>query len=240
MVDAAPANPLNQPLDIQELAITLSAQNLNPTMLTVDNLRSLGVIPADWELVKQPVLNQLQARLNFKNGVNLVAQQRKITFAEPMTGENAQHLKVPTLAKGFMAKFTQAGYQTLSIAPKTIVSFGNEQNRNPRQFIMETMIAQGPWQEIGNGLPQASVNFVYQLQGCQLNLSVNEVQLRAQNDPNQSVPALLFSGSFNYGSQIETQIDRWSENLATFREIVHQKFLGNSAGGIFPSQVIPS
>lgn len=247
MVDAA-SNPLNQPLDIQELAITLSAQNLNPTMLTVDNLRSLGVIPTDWELAKQPVLNQLQARLNFKNGVNLVAQQRRITFAEPLNAENAKAVKVPSVAKGFLAKFAQAGYETLSIAPKTIVSFGSDQGKNPRQFIAETIIARGPWQEIGKGLPQASVNFVYQLQNCQLNLSVNEVQLRSQNDPNQSVPALLFSGSFNYRPQqgenaatyLQGQVDQWSNNLETFQEIVHQKFLGKNEGGIFPSQVMPS
>ncbi|NBD34211.1 MAG: hypothetical protein GVY17_14900 [Cyanobacteria bacterium] len=248
MADAA-SNPLNQPMDIQELAITLSAQNLNPTMLTLDNLRSLGVVPADWELAKQPVLNQLQARLNFKNGVNIVAQQRSITFAESLNSQNKQTLQSANVAKVFMEKFAQAGYQTVSIAPKTIISFGNEEGTDPRQFIVQKIIAQGPWQEVGNGLPQASVNFVYQLQECQLNLSVNEVRLRAQNEPNQSVPALLFSGSFNYRSQqeganatsqLQAQIDRWSQNLETFREIVHQKFLGKTEGGIFPAQVMPN
>jgi len=248
MVDAA-SNPLTQPMDIQELAITLSAKNLNPTMLTLDNLRSLGVIPADWELAKQPVLNQLQARLNFKNGVNIVAQQRNITFAEPINAQNAKAVSAPTVAKEFVSKFAKADYQTVSVAPKTIVSFGKEQNSNPRQFIMEKLIAPGPWREVGNGSPQASVNFVYQLQECQLNLSVNEVRLRAQNQPNQAVPALLFSGSFNYRSnqegsqtiaQLQGQIDRWSDNLETFSKIVHQQFLGKSEGGIFPSQVMPN
>lgn len=249
MANAA-SNPLNQPMDIQELAITLSAKNLNPTMLTLDNLRSLGIIPADWELAKQPVLNQLQARLNFKNGVNIVAQQRSITFAEPISSQNAQSVKAPNIAKAFVTKFAQAGYQTVSVAPKTIISFGNEDNTSPRQFITEQLIASGPWQEIGNGSPQASVNFVYQLQQCQLNLSVNEVQLRAQNEPNQTVPALLFSGSFNYRSeqeegndpsQLHAQIDQWSKNMETFHEIVHQKFLGTTeGGGIFPSTVTPS
>ncbi|PSO49885.1 MAG: hypothetical protein BRC33_05185 [Cyanobacteria bacterium SW_9_44_58] len=248
MADAA-SNPLNQPMDIQELAITLSAQNLNPTMLTLDNLRSLGIIPADWELARQPVLNQLQARLNFKNGVNIVAQQRSITFAEPINSQNAQSVKAPNIAKTFIAKFAQAGYQTVSVAPKTIISFGNDETRSPRQFITEQLIASGPWQNVGNGTPQASVNFVYQLEQCQLNLSVNEVQLRTQNESNQTVPALLFSGSFNYRSeqqgnntsQLQAQIDNWSQNMEAFQEIVHQKFLGKSEqGGIFPSQAMPN
>ncbi|MDR9402010.1 MAG: hypothetical protein RI580_01080 [Halothece sp. Uz-M2-17] len=248
MADTA-SNPLKQPVDIQELAITLSAQNLNPTMLTLDNLRSLGIIPTDWELAKQPILNQLQARLNFKNGVNIVAQQRSITFAEPLTSQNQPTLASVTVAKAFMEKFAQAGYQTLSIAPKTIVSFGSQQGSNPRQFIIDNLIAKGPWREIGNGVPQAGVNFVYQLQECQLNLSVNEVRLRNQNQPNQSTAALLFSGSFNYRAQEEgasatshlrDQIDRWSENWDTFREIVYQKFLEKREEGIFPTQVMPN
>ena len=247
MVDAA-SNPLGQPMDIQELAITLSAKNLNPTMLTLDNLRSLGVIPGDWELAKQPVLNQLQARLNFKNGVNIVAQQRNITFAEPINGQNVQNAQAPIIAKEFMAKFAKAGYQSVSIAPKTIVSFGNNQSSSPRQFITEKVIAPGPWREVGQAPPQASVNFVYQLPECQLNLSINEVRLRAQNDPNQTVPALLFSGSFSYRpqegandvAQLQSQIDSWSKNMETFRQIVNQKFLGKSEGGIFPSQIMPS
>lgn len=244
------ASPLTQPMDIQELAITLSAKNLNPTMLTIDNLRSLGVIPEDWELSKQPVLNQMQARLNFKNGVNIVAQQRNITFAEPINAQNAKEVKAPLVAKEFVAKFAKADYQTVSVAPKTIVSFGNESNTSPRQFLIEKLIAPGPWREVGNSTPQASVNFVYQLEGCQLNMSVNEVRLRAQNDPNQTVPALLFSGSFNYRSaeggnstaDLQGKIDRWSNNMESFREIVHQKFLGQSSseGGIFPSEVVPS
>lgn len=248
MVNTA-SNPLSQPMDIQELAITLSARNLNPTMLTLDNLRSLGVIPGDWELSKQPVLNQLQARLNFKNGVNIVAQQRNITFAEPINAQNAQAMKAPDVAKEFVAKFAKAGYQTVSVAPKIIVSYGNDQGSTPRQFIVEKLIAPGPWREVGNGSPQASVNFVYQLSDCQLNLNVNEVRLRAQNQPNQAVPALLFSGSFNYrssqegendSSQLQANIDNWSKNLETFHEIVHQQFLEKSEGGIFPSQIMPN
>ncbi|MFP4692681.1 MAG: hypothetical protein ACLFM2_02350 [Halothece sp.] len=243
------ASPLTQPMDIQGLAITLSAKNLNPTMLTVDNLRSLGVIPEDWELSKQPTLNQLQARLNFKNGVNIVAQQRNITFAEPISAEKAQAVKVPTVAKEFLAKFAKADYQTVSVAPKIIISFGDDNPTTPRQFLIEQLIASGPWREVGNTTPQASVNFVYQLEGCNLNLSVNEVRLRAQNNPNQTVAALLFSGSFNYRLQeggsttadLQGKIDRWSNNMETFREIVHQKFLGQSSkGGIFPSEVIPN
>jgi len=244
MVESS-SNPLTEPMNIQELAITLSAKKINPTILTLANLNSLGIIPEDWELVNQPVINQLQARLNFKNGVNIIAQPQKVTIAESLNQEQNQSILTPSLAKEFVAKFAKASYQTISIAPKIIVTFGNEQTMSPRQFLTEKLIASGPWLEIGSQTPQASVDFVYQLEACQLNLNVNEVQLTSKNQPNQAVAGLLFSGSFNYATnpnevtQIQTQIDNWSDNLERFREIVQQTFLGKSNTGIFPSEMMP-
>lgn len=247
MVESS-SNPLTEPMDIQELAITLSAKNINPTILTLANLRSLGIIPEEWELVNEPVINQLQARLNFTNGVNLLAQPQQVTIAESINNENHQSRATPSLAKEFVAKFAKASYQRISIAPKMIVTFGQQQAISPRQFMIDNLINSGPWLEIGNQTPQTSVNFVYQLETCQLNLNINEVQLTSKNQPNQAVAGLLFSGSFNYVgnqnndqeiTQIQNQIDNWSDNLETFREIVQQKFLGNSKSGIFPSKVMP-
>lgn len=246
MVESS-SNPLTEPMDIQELAIILSAKNINPTILTLANLRSLGIIPEEWELVDQPVINQLQARLNFKNGVNIIAQPQKVTIAESLNNDNNQSRATPSLAKEFVTKFAKASYQTISIAPKMIVTFGQQQTISPRQFIIENLINSGPWLEIGKQTPQASVNFVYQLETCQLNLNINEVQLTSRNQPNQAVAGLLFSGSFNYAAsqndqevtQLQNQINNWSDNLETFREIVQQKFLGENNSGIFPSQIMP-
>ncbi|MGH2414087.1 MAG: hypothetical protein ACRDEA_10425, partial [Microcystaceae cyanobacterium] len=75
------ATPLEQNLnsqsstsirEIQEIAINISAKNLNPTMLSEDFLKFSGIIPSDWELGKQPVLSPTLAQVSFQNGVSIV------------------------------------------------------------------------------------------------------------------------------------------------------------------------
>lgn len=240
------ANLLNQPLDIQELAISVSAQNLNHTILNVDFLKSSGIVPTDWELARQPVLNATQARLSFKSGLSIVAQPKTVTFVEALRSQDAKTPEAPSVARKYIEKLPYANYQGVSIAPKSIISFPSSADA-ARKYIVETLLSPGPWREVGQGLPQAAVSFVYRLDHCQLNLSLAEVRVR-QNEQ-VSVPAILFSGSFNYGvtnsageqlPQIYTRLDNWSADLETFREIVYQKFLGKKEDSIFPSQILPS
>ena len=69
---------------IEEISIIIAAQNLTPTMMSQDFLKFSGIIPKEWELAQQPVLNPNFAQLNFKNGLSMVAQPRSITLSESL------------------------------------------------------------------------------------------------------------------------------------------------------------
>ena len=81
---------------------------------------------------------------------------------------------------------------------------------------------------------QATINLVYQLEQCQLNVSINEVRLQQPEKP--ATRALLFSGNFNYQvtqysgeerlKQLQERIDNWSADLQTFRDLINTRFLG--------------
>ena len=71
------ANPSPFPLqDIQELSITIAAKELDPTLLSEQFLKFSGIVPNEWELARQPVLNPGGSQVMFKNGVGIVAQPR--------------------------------------------------------------------------------------------------------------------------------------------------------------------
>lgn len=42
-------------VDLQELAIVLTAKNHNPSILNPDFLKCSGIIPSEWELSRQPL-----------------------------------------------------------------------------------------------------------------------------------------------------------------------------------------
>ena len=71
-------------LEIQEIGIIITAKKLNVGILSVDFLKTSGIIPQDWELQNKPVKAPNAVQLAFKNGVNLVAQPGKIFFSETL------------------------------------------------------------------------------------------------------------------------------------------------------------
>ncbi len=236
--------------DIQEIGITISAQNLNPATLNIDFLKSSGIVPADWELAEQPVLSAARSQLSFQNGLKIVAQQRAITFAEAIRFDSSGAIsampKAPEVAAKYIDVQPLAGYQSLVIAPRIIVNFSSPE-RTAREFLVNTLLAPGPWREIGQAPAQVSLNFVYALDRCQMTVGLTEVRLRTKTEE-QGYPGILFAGSFSYGlakvpdteraAKLKERARAWATDLQEFQTVVHQKFLGQGNSGVAPAATI--
>ena len=218
--------------DIQEIAIAVSAKDLKPAMLSEDFLKLSGVIPNDWELARQPIANPRLTQMVFKNGVGILAQARTFAFTEALGSKNPADLKAPDVARKYVQKLPNAEYQSLSVSPKSLIPFPGSKDA-ARKYITQTLMAPGPWQQIGQAPLRAGLNFVYQLQQCQLTINISEAGLQT---PDKSViPAVLFSGSFNYPIasqneqerviQIEQRINNWQQDWEMFQELVKEKLL---------------
>jgi hypothetical protein len=247
MVNTAKPSSEGQPLDqikeIQELSLVLTAKNLNPTLLSVDFLKFSGIVPEDWELSNQPVFNPNFAQISFQNGVSVVAQPRTVTFIEMLGNQSSSTARIPEIASKFLEKLPHAEYQALSISPKTIIPFPQSPEA-ARQYITETLLAPGIWQDFGKAPMQAGLNCLYQLEDCQLSLNINEARLQLPDQ--RTIPAILFAGNFNYGTAQEDDqarlalcqkyLQSWQANLETFKELIQQRFLGQSRS-IFPTNL---
>lgn len=228
----------DQNIQILELAISLFARNFKPTLLNLDSLKVSGIIPTDWELARQPVINNRTAQLSFKNGVSLLAQGNALTCAQAV--QKTDELQIPATSRRFVEKMSNAEYSGVSISPKMLVVLGKSQDNEARKFIIERVIAPGPWREIGEGPAQAKVDFAYKLDRCPMTLSIAEAQL---SRPNKSgIPSLLFASNFTYNldpkngdllQQIYQRIDGWPQDLQMFQDIVQQRFLGQ-VDSVFP------
>lgn len=237
----ADAKPPIQLREIQELAVTIGAKNLNPTLLSEEFLKFSGVVPNDWELARQPVSNPGGSQVVFKNGINIVAQPRNITFVEQMGNKNLNELQISDIARQYATKLPNAEYQTLSISPKSVVPLPKGPDA-ARKYITESLLAPGPWQNFGNAPMQAGLNLLYQLDRCQFSLNINQAQIQIPDQ--DSVPALLFVGNFNYAIEGSTQqetiqnlekgLGEWQSDFEAFREIVNQRFLAEQQS-LFPT-----
>ncbi len=217
--------------NIEELTISLVIKNLNPTMLSHEFLTMSGIVPADWELARQPVLNARGSQVSYKNGVNIIAQPNTINFVEAIANKDSKDLQFAKIADKYIQKMSEADYQGLSISPKIITPFTEEDGG--KKFINEQLLGQGAWRNFGTTEPQAALELFYQLEDCQLALKINPARL--QQPDNKVISAVLFAGNFAYNMtkiageerirKISQKINNWDQDLDIFRELVYEKFL---------------
>ncbi len=235
-----PPNPA--PLkEIQEMAIAISASSFNPNLINLDFLKFSGIIPTDWELSRQPISNPNMIQLFFQNRVSIAAQPNMVTFIENIGTGEFTDLLITDVAKQFTQKLPNADYQTVSFSPKSVIPFKGGADAG-RRYITRTLLAPGAWQEIGKAPMQANLNLLYELDRCQLSLAINEANIQMPDQ--SSVPAVLFSASFNYAvanfeqserlHQIHKGIEHWDLDLSVFRELIEQRFL-TSNNTLFPT-----
>ena len=218
---------------IEEISIIIAAQDLSPTMMSQEFLKFSGIIPQEWELAQQPVLNPNFARLNFTNGIGIDAQPRSITFSETLNNKQAE-LAIHQVADRYIKKLPYAEYMGLSLSPKILLPFPDSSTM-VREYITGTLLGSGSWKRIGNAPVQAGINLMYFLDRCQLTISISEAKLQKAQE--QTLTAILFSGNFNYSvnlgqnsapdrtAQTQDFLSNWNNDIEEFREIVNHKFL---------------
>jgi hypothetical protein len=243
-----------QSQSIEEISIIIAAQDLTPTMMSQDFLKFSGIIPKEWELAQQPVLNPNFAQLNFTNGVNINAQPRTISISQSVGDKKPEQLNVATVAREYLAKLPHAEYMGLSCSSKILIPFPTAPE-TVRDYIAGTLLGSGAWKKIGKVPVQAGINLMYLLDRCQLTMNISEAKL--QQSEKQPITAILFSGNFNYNvnstessdrlTQIKNFLANWQTDFEEFRIIVNEKFLdsssedlGQSLGemSLFPSQTL--
>ena len=221
---------------IEEIGLTIAANDLNPTMMSQDFLKMSGIIPKDWELAQQPVLNPSLAQLSFQNGININAQPNTVTISESISQKKLEEVAAGEIATKLVAKLPYGEYLGYSFSPKMLLPFP----KNPqevRNYITRHLLASGPWKQIGKEPVQAGINLMYSLEHCQLNISIAEARLQQPQQP--PMMAILFSGGFNYNlsniedyrervSRLNQAISSWQNDFDQFRKMITQKFLGSS------------
>lgn len=238
--------PLSKILEMEEITLSISAKNLNPSMLNLDFLKMTGIIPGDWELMAQPLVSDRISQISFKNGISILAQPGSISFREIVDIRGKKQSVAPEVASRYVEKLPHAEYQVLNISPRIVLPVPKPKD-GARKYITETLLAPGPWLNFGKTPVQAGINLFYELDGCQLSMTINEANLQQRNQSQGGISAVMFSGSFSYNvaneneqtrlNQLAERLQNWKKDVDTFREIVHEKFATQIPGqeeSLFP------
>ncbi|MGB3653036.1 MAG: hypothetical protein WBA41_17710 [Rivularia sp. (in: cyanobacteria)] len=223
---------MNKTIQIQELAIAITAKNLNPSIVNLDFLKYSNIISSDWELARTAVYTKNLTQLIFQNGIAIVAQPNRIVFAEAIDTK-IQELNVSQLAAKYIEKLPNVEYQAVGINPKGFVTF--TESNAASNYLLNNLLASGEWREFGKTPVKAAIQLAYTLERSQLNLTINEGLLKVSEE--SSVPAILFSGNFNYniiGANEEERLQdlykilqNCKSNLETYQELINNKFFSS-------------
>ncbi|MDZ8139682.1 MAG: hypothetical protein RM049_31070 [Nostoc sp. DedQUE04] len=223
---------MSQSLITQELGIIIAAKNHNPTLLNSDFLKYSGIVPAEWELARQPISTQNVSQVAFTNGVMIVAEPTRVIFIEAIEGKVATEIIVADIAKKYVQTLPNVEYEAVGLNPRSYITFDRQQDA-ASQYLAKTLLSPGPWQEVGTAPVRATLNLVYTMDRCPFYLTVSEAALR--NPDETSTPIVLFNGSFSYEVKSVTAperlgnlhqiIDNWQADLAAYQEIINTKFL---------------
>ncbi|MEM7556242.1 MAG: hypothetical protein AAF378_19490 [Cyanobacteria bacterium P01_A01_bin.84] len=222
---------MNQSLTIQEFSIAIAAKNLNPAAINLDFLKYSGIIPGEWELARNPLYTKGLVQIFFKNGVGIVVQPNQLSFLEVINNKSHQDIQIPGLANACVDKLPNMDYVGLSINPKGFVMCKDREEAY--QFIHRKLLSPGSWMEFGDTPVKAAIQFSYNLEGNQLNLSINEAD--AKTPDGKILSLILFSGSFNHqnnGDTVEQKlasmhqiINNWMHDIETYTNFINQSFL---------------
>jgi len=216
---------------IQDLSIVLNAPDHNSTLLTPEFLTGTGIIPADWELTRPPVINTRASQIVFNNGVTLLAQPGAIIFSQTLPEEGTNDVAIPEIARKYASTLSNLNYQAVDINSKRFVPF-EDQPDGARQYITETLLAPGSWKDLTNEPVQASINLVYPIKNRQLRLAIAEAKLQRPDD--EPISTVLFAGSFPHlieGDTPESRlksliaaIGNWQTDLTAFQKLLDTRF----------------
>jgi hypothetical protein len=228
---------MNKTVQTQELAIAITAKDLNPNVINLDFLKYTNIISSDWELARPPVYTKNLTQLVFQNGIAIVAQPNRIVFAEAIETKDIEEVIISQLAAKYIEKLANVEYQAVGINPKGFVTF--TESNGAANYLLNNLLASGEWRSFGKTPVKAAIQLAYTLERSQLNLTINEGLLRVSEE--NSVPAVLFSGNFNYNLVGSTQQERLQDlgqiiqncksNVETYKELINHKFLSSPNKG---------
>jgi hypothetical protein len=222
---------MRTPLNLLELSIVVLAKNHNPTILNNDFLLYNKIIPEGWELAERPICLDPMAQIKYKNQVSIVAQFDKIIFTEVLVDKGIEAAVTPDISIKYIHTLPHVNYSAVGVNLKGHVELNDMDG--PRRYILENVIASGPWSDFGKQPVNASVKFSYDLEKFKLTLSIDSADFQVPRDKNPK-KVLLFNSNFHTDLKDTTKegrveeiigiINGWKECYSIYKTLVDKVF----------------
>jgi hypothetical protein len=230
-----------QNLTIQELAIVIAVEKIDPTLLTPEFLNMTQIVPSEWEVLGQPMRSQEGSQITYQQGVSIIAQPQRLSFVELIINKDVESIEVVKIAKSLVKILANLKFAGIGINFRGYLDFAGQEAAAQR-FMFSHLLAIGDWQKIGTAPVQAGINLGFTFPDKKLNLTINEATVQ---QPDQTgAPIILFSGNFDYElnaaensadlAKLEQILANWQQDMQLYKDVV-EKFKQTDSVINFPA-----
>ena len=218
-------------MTLESLSVRLLATNVNPAHVNPDNFRFNGIIPPGWEVIRPVTLESGLSRLNYQNGLSIIASQSNIFFGQRSLDDLEVELVVLEVARRYLDQ-RPVNFQMSSviIGPAFIAT-----ESNPKERLLSLPALAAPYEGI---TPSVSIRSVYQLGDKRIDITVEE---KPPTSGGEDTP-LIIRGRVSYTVRgrspadgleyVRSTLENQETDLETFLEInrsVCAQYLGYGA-----------
>jgi hypothetical protein len=216
---------------IQEISVVVVAGFHNPTVLNPDFLKYNGIVPSEWDLAENPLCGLDVAQVKFKNEISILAQINKVDFIQRLASHSLADVCIPRIASKYLETLPHVDYKSIGMNPKGHVIVDSEEEA--MEFVLGTLVADGPWKKFGKRQPKAVTRFVYTMEDDAL-LTITVEPAIFQQTQDKSLPVVLFTSNFHRDlptdrekkiPRLKEVLDNWKQDVEIFQKLVMGIFL---------------
>jgi hypothetical protein len=152
-------------------SIVVRANAHNPSILNPLFLKSEGIVPVDWDTVDGPICTPPLSIVKFNSGVEFLVDSQILQVSQNTEPIIRSEYDVPSCVARYISVLPHVPYTAVGINFDALVGC-----QNPEQFLIETFLKTGKWNDGNQLLLALSVRLVYKRENWRLTISLEPSQ----------------------------------------------------------------
>ncbi len=207
----------NSPFWLHSVSVVVTAEFHNPSILNQSFLVSQGIVPKGWE-VEEAITTAPLSVLRFSNGVQWLVEQSNLAVSEKPESSFQDEYEVHQLAIRYLEKLPHVPYRSLGL--NCAVSMNC---LDPQLWLIQRFLKPEVQTDREFKIVSMEPTFTFELEGAQLNLTLNEGEIQRGEDGPEST--VLIDCNVHYEGPLDSHelrvaIGQWPDRQETIASVL--------------------
>lgn len=212
-------------LEIFEIAVVVTAEENNPTILHPDFLRSQNIVAKDWEITEGPICTPAFSMVKFANGLLFTVESKKLQVVDSEPQKDYSLSVAHNHALKYLQALPHVLYTGVGINLKGFIECEESD-----KLVIERFLKIGPWNDEALSPDGFGLRLIYPMEKGVLRLSVDSGELKRPKDrPGRN--GIILSANYHkdlsknsYLADADEAVSLFKDHCAHFAETIKTIF----------------